>query len=114
MARLAEIEEAGWPGRGEVTRHYAAVADTLRHYLDEAHGVAAPTLTTRELAGALPGVIGEDRRGLRCLRMLGEADLVKFARHRPDAQTAASYLRDVRALLGEWHAGTGPVRASGA
>jgi len=108
MTRLAEIEEARWPSRGEVTRHYAAVADAVRHYLVEAQGVGAPTLTTRELAGALRGVIAEDRRGQRCVRLLGEADLVKFARRRPDAQAAARYLRDARVLLGEWHAGESP------
>lgn len=105
MARLAEIEEARWPSRGEVTRHYAAVADTVRHYLDEAHGVGAPTLTTGELAEALPDAIAGDRRGQRCVRLLGEADLVKFARRRPDPQAAARYLRDARVLLGAWHAG---------
>ena len=105
IARLAKIEAADWAGRGETGRHYAAVADTLRHYLDQGHGVRAPVLTTGELAGALPPVIAGAGRDRRCIGLLGEADLVKFARARPPAEAAAGYLRDARRLLEEWHQG---------
>ena len=39
-----------WLQQGDVSPFYAAVADTIRAYLAEAHGVGAMTRTTRELA----------------------------------------------------------------
>jgi hypothetical protein len=36
--------------------------------------------------------------------LLGQADLVKFARFRPSPATAAEFLMQCRSLLGEWHA----------
>ena len=104
LARLAQIEQAQWPARGDVDRHYAAVADTLRRYLEEAHGVPALERTTGELRCALPQILVDAGLKERCGALLGEADLVKFARARRDAQIAERFARDARALLDEWHA----------
>ena len=41
LARLSQIERERWPMRGEVDRHYEAVADVVRRYLEEAHGIPA-------------------------------------------------------------------------
>ena len=103
IAMLAAIEGAQWPSRGEVDRHFAAVTDTLRCYLKRAHGVQAPTLTTRELAEVLPTVVAGDGRGRRFLELLGQGDLVKFARVMPSADAAERYLREARVLLDQWH-----------
>lgn len=101
LARLAEIESEGWPARGDVARHYAGIADTLRQYLEEAWGVVALTATTRELLAALaPTHAGKVSPGVTLFQ---EADLVKFACARPDVEAAARFIRDARALLDEWH-----------
>jgi hypothetical protein len=102
LGRLAQIERERWPLRGEVDRHYAAVADVLRRYLDEAHGVPALERTTAELAWALPPALAEGGLGERCSALLADADLVKFARRRPDETDATRLLRDARDLLGAW------------
>jgi hypothetical protein len=101
LARLAEIEREGWPARGDVARHYAGVADTLRQYLEGAWGVVALTATTRELLAALPPTHAGTRGTGATL--FHEADLVKFARARPDAEAAGRFIRDARGLLDEWH-----------
>jgi hypothetical protein len=100
LARLAEIEAAAWPARGAVDRHYDLVTDALRRYLAEAAGIDALERTTAELIRLLPPplVAADGCRGL-----LAEADLVKFARARPDAARAAAYLGAVRTLLSRWH-----------
>lgn len=103
LARLAEIERAGWPRRGEVTRHYDATAEVLRRYLEDAHGVPALELTTTEVAWALPPVLAEDGRRDAACDLLERADLVKFARVRPAAQPAQELLADARELLTGWH-----------
>lgn len=100
LARLAEIEAAGWPARGAVDRHYDLVTDALRRYLAEAAGIDALERTTAELMRLLPPplVAADGCRGL-----LAEADLVKFARARPDTARAAAFIDAVRSLLSRWH-----------
>ena len=102
LERLAEIEGAGWAATGDLARHYTAVADALRDYLAAAEGIPARERTSTEVLRALPPHLsaGALRRG--CAALLGEADLVKFARGRPDAAAAVVLVGDARALLVGW------------
>jgi hypothetical protein len=103
LARLAQIERERWAERGAVERHYESAADTLRDYLEAAEEIPARERTSTELLWSLPPRLMED--GLRRLtaQVLGDADLVKFARSRPDAAAAAAHLREARELLSRWH-----------
>jgi len=103
LARLSEIELERWPARGEVERHYEAVADVIRQYLEHAHAVPALERTTSELRWALPPVLAEAGLGERCAVLLGQADLVKFARRQPDDMAAAALVLAARDLLGAWN-----------
>jgi hypothetical protein len=103
LARLSQIEQERWPARGEVDRHYEAVADVLRHYLGDAHAVPALEHTTTELMWMLPPTLVEAGLRERLAGVLGEADLVKFARRRPDEVDAAALVLAARDLLGAWH-----------
>jgi hypothetical protein len=110
LVRLTEVEAAAWPERGAVDRHYDLVTEVVRRYLVEAAGIDALERTTPELERLLPPALAaaDGHRGL-----LAEADLVKFARARPDAARAAAYLDAIRALLARWHdvlAGTDALR----
>lgn len=102
VARLAVIEAEGW-AYGEVERHYEAVADALRAYLEEAEGIPAPERTTTELLWSLPPRLAEGGLRRRVQEVLGEADLVKFAKVRPPAEQAADYTARARDLLERWH-----------
>jgi hypothetical protein len=112
LERLSQIELERWPARGEVERHCEAVADVIRHYLEQAHGIPALERTTSELRWALPPVLTEAGLGDRCASILGEADLVKFARRRPDEMDAAALLVAARDLLGAWNERAARVRES--
>jgi hypothetical protein len=103
LARLRRVEAESWPSRGLVEPHYEAVAQALRRYLEEAHGVGALERTTAELVWALPPRLG--RAGIRdaCREVLSEADLVKFAEARPGEAAAADFLARARELLEAWH-----------
>jgi hypothetical protein len=101
LERLAAIEAERWPDR-DVARHYAEITDALRDYLAITEGIPARERTTSELLGALPhhlstGGLRHDWAGV-----LGAADLVKFARSRPDSDTASDFLGEARALLAGW------------
>lgn len=104
LGRLAQIERERWPLRGEVDRHYAAVADVLRRYLGEAWGLPALERTSAELVRALPPGLANDGLREHWAALLAEADLVKFARRRPDESAAARLLQAARDLLGAWRA----------
>lgn len=102
LARLDAVEAAHWPARGEVERHYEAVADALRAYLEAAEGIPAPDRTTTELIWSLPPRLAEGGSRRRVQEILGAADLVKFARRRPGVEEAASYTGAARELLQRW------------
>jgi hypothetical protein len=103
LARLHQVEAENWPSLGLIERHYEAVAQTLRQYLEDAHEVGALERTTAELVWALQPQLG--RGGLRdaCREILSEADLVKFAEARPNTAAAADFLSRARELLKAWH-----------
>jgi hypothetical protein len=102
LARLDQIEADAWPARGEVARHYQAVADALRDYLEAGEELPARERTTAELLWALPPHLAEGGLRRRCEELLDEADLVKFARVRPDGATASAFTGDARDLLTRW------------
>jgi hypothetical protein len=102
LARLEAIESERWAERGEVERHYEAVAAVLREYLEAAEGIPAPERTTSELLWSLPPRLAESGLRRRVQEVLAAADLVKFARERPGAEAAASHARAARELLERW------------
>ena len=109
LRRLAEIERANWAAGGDVARHYEAVTDALRDYLEGAEEIPARERTTSELLWALPPHLNEGGLRRRFESVVDEADLVKFARRRPDAATAALFLVHSRELLARWRDAT-PAR----
>jgi hypothetical protein len=102
MERLAAIETERWRDR-DVARHYAEITDALRDYLAIAEGIPAREQTSSELLVALPSHLGTGALREDWAGVLDAADLVKFARRRPDPDSAADFLGDARALLAGWH-----------
>jgi hypothetical protein len=103
LARLDAIEAERWTACGDVARHYEAVADALRDYLEEADGLPARERTTAELLWSLPPRLAEGGLRRRVQEVLSDADLVKFAKLRPNPGEAASYTARARDLLERWH-----------
>lgn len=102
LERLAEIEREGWAAGRDVARHYDAVADALRDYLESAEALRARERTTSELLRALPPHLADGGRRHRSEALFGEADLVKFARRRPDPAAAGAFTTHARELLALW------------
>ncbi|MCU0622175.1 MAG: hypothetical protein MUC69_11810 [Gemmatimonadales bacterium] len=95
MAALAAIA-AEWPARDPV-RAVELGAGVLRRYLGRHARAAHDALTTSELMARLAPSLDGSAEPVR--RSLAGADAVKFARVRPDAEAATSYLAEVRRLL---------------
>lgn len=114
LAALAAIEREEWPRRGDVTRHYEATSQVLRRCLEEAARVSALQATTPEILAALPPALVFDGQRDRCRAVLAAADLVKFARVRPNAERASAFLSEVRTLLTQWKDASVPTEPTDA
>ena len=107
LEALAALEASPMLARGEVKEYHVQASDILRRYVEAVFGVPALEMTTWEvIAGLERGEApGEARAELR--RFLDQCDLVKFAKARPEADTARSTvalgLSVVEATV-TWHA----------
>jgi hypothetical protein len=105
IARLDAIEREDWIDRGDIPRYVVAVTDTLRQYLEEAHAIPGLTRTSSELTRALSSfpMAAESLKQFGAL--LDQADLVKFARARPQPPRARWFELQARELLEDWRPG---------
>jgi hypothetical protein len=104
LAALDAIGRDGWPARDPV-RAVELAAGALRGYLGDTLPGAAGALTTRELIALLPASLNGTADAVQ--HALGSADLVKFARVRPDAASAEAFVGEVRRVLESVAMGTG-------
>jgi Arc/MetJ-type ribon-helix-helix transcriptional regulator len=96
LAELERIAGLGLVERGEFKSYYTLVAEAVRRYLGERFHVESMDRTTYELLEEL------SRRGNRVDGLdafLSEADLVKFAKFRPEAATALRLMESARAIV---------------
>lgn len=103
LEQLRRIEGGHWPQRGQVARHYEAIVEVLRKYLETTERLPARERTTGELVWALPPHLSDNGLRDEFRELLDEADLVKFARLRPYPAAADKFLEQCRGLLRQWH-----------
>jgi len=101
LEELDRVAAARWVDRGELRRQYDDVTDALRRYLENRWGVPAPESTTDELRRVLPRSAVPPPVAGRVIALLGEADLVKFAKGRPEPDAARAVEVRARALVQE-------------
>jgi hypothetical protein len=114
LEELDRIVQADHVGRGELGVQYVEVTEALRRYLENRYGVPALESTTDELAPRLePLGLDADLRA-RIVAVLREADLVKFAKARPEAPLARAIEVRARELVRETtpHVSSNPVGAA--
>lgn len=96
LAELERIAGLGLVERGEFKPYYTLVADAVRRYLGERFHVESMDRTTYELLEELSRR-GNHVDGLEAL--LNEADLVKFAKLRPDSARAQRAIQSAREIV---------------
>ena len=100
-AALNRIEAEGWAERGDVARHYEAVAVVVREYL----GSIDPKVHAAQTSSELLRVLATRRSNGTwhgTARVLGDADLVKFAGVLPDEKTARAFVTGARSVIDAW------------
>ena len=98
LAELEKIAALGLVERGEFKPYYTLVTDVVRRYLGARFGVETMDRTTHELLDDLSRR-RHDVHGLEAL--LNEADLVKFAKLKPEAPAALRAIESARAIVVE-------------
>ncbi len=98
LAELEKIAAMGLVERGEFKSYYTLVTDVVRRYLGARFGVETMDRTTFELLDDLSHR-RHDVPGLEAL--LNEADLVKFAKLKPEAPAALQSIEAARAIVVE-------------
>jgi hypothetical protein len=102
LARLAALEAGVRASGNGVLPTFAGVAEIVRDCLVETGAIPHRGVTTPEVALTLPASYASADRGGRLMAMLTDADLVKFAKVRPDRPAAESHIARARALIEGW------------
>jgi hypothetical protein len=92
LARLDALRQSQLIERGDVREYYGRLTETLRQYAASLDPSWSGDLTTSELATRMDGARG----GAELLRILGGADMVKFARAAPEPAAAYADLDAAR------------------
>jgi hypothetical protein len=103
---FARIEALGLVEAGERGRYVALIVEVLRDYLASRFAKAPLSLTSTEVLAAVRGepTVPNDR----LMRVLNEADLIKFARRQVTADRAREIGREARAIVTHEHAASRP------
>jgi len=103
---LDRIRSADLPGRGLIKEYYSRLSGVTRHYLEDRFGLRAPEMTTEEF---LRAAAATDHLSLPQQDLVGDflsqADLVKFARHRPREKEIDGVYQSARRLVDETREG---------
>ena len=99
LEELDGVVAERWVDRGELRRQYEAVTEALRRYLENRWGVPALESTTEDLRTLLRRSPVPSEVCGRVLSLLGEADLVKFAKARPEVEAARAGEARARAIV---------------
>ena len=107
QSEFQRIEALGLLGAGERGRHVALMVEVLRDYLAARYVEASLSLTSSELQRSLRGTPHVPQE--RLLRVLTEADLIKFARRPVSAERAGELGREAQAVVAHDHAASQPA-----
>lgn len=111
LARLAELEAASIASGNGIVPLFDEVADVVRTALVQVGALPHQGLTTPEVPPRLPPALAAGDLARRCEALLGDADLVKFAKVRPDRDAASTHVNRARSLLEAWRDAAGGADA---
>ena len=109
-ACLDRIARMDLPGIGAIKQHYSLVSGCVRVYLEGICNIPAMDLTTYELRRALNNHRFDSETLSLLWQLIDQADMVKFAKLRPDVTQARSIVRLARHFIDV----TKPQRVTGA
>ena len=98
---LSTIEGLNLPPQHRFKEHYTLISDVLRQYIEKSFQIPTLDRTTAEIRRSLKmAPFNQDNKRL-LVELLNEADLVKFAKVRPEIPMAQNYMNKARHFVGE-------------
>ena len=88
LAELDRVEALNLPAQKRYKEHYTLISEVLRRYLEDGFHVLALEQTTDEVGRALSKTVVLSEQQQNILNILRQADLVKFARVKPEEEAA--------------------------
>ncbi len=110
--RLEKLSVSPLAAAGKMKEYYIGLTSVLRFYLGEEFAIDAELMTTSDLTRELKKTGAELKTTLRAREFLHKADLVKFAKLKPE--DAAADTRDLEGMLGEFSRTAENARAAAA
>jgi hypothetical protein len=93
LEKLRAAERSGMLEAGEVKAFHIAVSEAVREYFGGRYGFDSLELTTEELLDELEHAVLRGITRDEVVTFLGETDMVKFAKWRPDVERSEALLR---------------------
>jgi hypothetical protein len=84
---------------GEIKLFYSILADIVRRYIEGRYDVPALESTSFQLLREIEPHLGDEKLQSILQTILSDADLAKFAKHRPDAETCQKDLENGYSLV---------------
>ncbi len=100
-AEVDKIDRMGLPARREFKLYYSLLSEVLRRFLEERTQIEAMEQTTFEISLGLRGTRVGEKNIQDIEGFLAEADLVKFAKFKPQTEVANEAVSLVRKLVVE-------------
>lgn len=98
---LTLIERLNLPPQQRFKEHYTLISDVLRQYLEKSFQIPTLDRTTIEIRRSLKlASLNQDNKRM-LVELLNQADLVKFAKVRPEITLAQNYLIQARRFVAE-------------
>ena len=99
MDQLDHVEELDLPSEGRFKEHYILVTDAIRGYLYREFNLTAPDRTTTETGVELSASEIPAGEGQEIVKVLQDADLVKFSEIVPEQDPSREVVPRTRALI---------------
>ncbi len=97
---LKRIEETFSKPERKAKRYYTELTDAIRSYIEQVHGFPALESTTFELVDSMRSNRFDEEVFRLAEQILQEADLVKFARYKPNASACRDVMKNSHMLAG--------------
>jgi len=101
LQKLADLGDEKLWQQGEVKKYQSELTYIIREYLEGRYSIAALESTTNEIINQLRTTLNEPQHQTSLQRILQVADLVKFAKAKPDESVHASFLREAEEFVHE-------------
>jgi len=99
LDELAELEESGLLTKGLFREFYFRLSEIFRGYIERRYGIAALERTSYEIINEFRSLSLDSQEEKEIQKLLGESDLVKFAKFPPTTEGATAHFEETKEFV---------------